>query len=69
MASALTAVVQVINKIGQLLRTWFKPASPPKVAKDIDKWGIGLIESWFSGMQGAAVKGFNGLAGDGYGPV
>lgn len=56
MAAAATAVVQVLNQIGQLIAHWLKPHSPPALLPDIDDWGKGLIEAWLSGADQADMS-------------
>ncbi|MCB8942539.1 MAG: phage tail tape measure protein [Ardenticatenaceae bacterium] len=48
MAAAATAVVSVLNQIGQIITGWLKPGSPPRLLPDIDDWGKGLIDAYLS---------------------
>lgn len=61
MASAATAVVRVLNQIGQLISSWLKPGSPPKLLPDIDKWGTGAMDAWVEGMTKVDLKGLKDL--------
>jgi hypothetical protein len=46
-ARALTAAM---NFISGLLNFWLGPGSPPRVAPDIDQWGLEAIQEWLHGM-------------------
>jgi signal transduction histidine kinase len=46
-------VVNAIKWIGQIIRAWFKPRSPPLVAPEIDAWGAQTIAVWLKGFQQA----------------
>jgi hypothetical protein len=46
-AAALTAAM---NYIGALLSSWLSPGSPPKVAKDIAKWGAETFTEYLKGF-------------------
>lgn len=61
MASAISAVVSVIQAIGQTIAGWLRPGSPPKILPDIDKWGTAAIQEWIGGMLSADVSGLRGL--------
>lgn len=54
MARAVNAfVVPVINGLANLLAWFFAPGSPPRVAPEIDQWGLATIEEWLRGMTEA----------------
>jgi len=47
---AATALTAAINWISSLLRYWFAPSSPPKVAAEIEKWGAETMNWWLRGF-------------------
>jgi len=49
-AGASSLIQGAINWISNLLKSWFAPHSPPKVASSIDKWGAGTINQWLKGF-------------------
>ena len=48
--AAASALLWAMNYVSNLLSSWLKGASPPKVAKDIIKWGANTIAMWMKGM-------------------
>lgn len=63
MAAAISAVLTVIKFISGLMASWFAPGSPPKIAKDIDKWGTSMINEWLGGMLKGDWQIFDTIAG------
>jgi hypothetical protein len=61
MAGAMTAVVRVLNSIGNIIAHWLKPGSPPRITPNIDKWGAGMIDAWLEGAESADVGRLSGL--------
>lgn len=61
MAAAITAVVQVLNQIGQVIASWLRPGSPPRLLPEIDDWGRGAIQAWVDGMAGADISGLRDI--------
>ena len=51
--AANTVLTWAMNQIGNILSWWLAPGSPPKVAPDLDKWGIAAFESFLQGMTEA----------------
>jgi len=51
--AAASALLLAMNYVSNLLASWLKGASPPKVAKDIIKWGANAIAMWMKGMTQA----------------
>jgi len=51
--AANTVLTWAMNQIGNILSWWLAPGSPPKVAPDLDKWGIAAFESFLKGMTEA----------------
>ena len=45
-ATAITAAMQFING---MLTSWLAPGSPPRVAPDLDKWGLAAMGEWLKG--------------------
>jgi len=62
MASALIAIVTVLNEIGKIISTWLRPGSPPKITPDLDKWGAGAMQSYIDGWLKADFGVFNKLS-------
>lgn len=48
--SAGTNLMTVIQQIGNVIAGWFSPGSPPKVAPEIDKWGLSTVNEWLKGF-------------------
>jgi len=53
LAAGAQAIVQVIQAIADIFTGWFAPGSPPKIAPEIDKWGLQTIEEWLGAMTKA----------------
>lgn len=49
-SGGLRILTTVIATIANILSTWFKPGSPPKIAPDIDKWGMDTMNEWLRGF-------------------
>lgn len=52
-ASGIGSILRVINDITSLMRYWFKPNSPPRVAPNIDDWGEGTMNEYLKGFSSA----------------
>lgn len=50
MANAFVWVVNVLNRLGQLIASWLAPGSPPKILPKIDEWGADAINEYLKGM-------------------
>lgn len=59
-ASVLTAAM---NWISSLLESWLGPGSPPKVALNIDKWGLKAMTEFLKGMTQADFGALKGIQG------
>jgi len=51
--AAASVLVQAINYLGSILAGWLAPGSPPKVAPDIIKWGVGAMNEYLKGFTSA----------------
>lgn len=51
--AVLPYIIGVIKGIAKVIQYWFKPHSPPKIAKDIDKWGEALVQLYFKSFKDA----------------
>lgn len=60
---ASSALIAAMNWIGGLLSRWLSPGSPPKVAPDIDKWGMAAMEQFLRGFQDADFGILEGMQG------
>lgn len=63
MAAAATAVVTVLNNIGQVITHWLSPGSPPRLLPDIDDWGTAAMQEFLDGMGRATVGGLKAMSG------
>jgi len=48
-----SVLVWAMNALTSMLTGWMAPGSPPKVAPDIDKWGMGAMNEYVKGMTDA----------------
>jgi len=65
-ASTLPYLIGVIRAIGRIVEYWFKPGSPPRIARQIDKWGRQLVQEYFRAFEDAdltAVESFGRQVG------
>lgn len=54
MVQAIGSVLTwAMNAITSALTSWLAPGSPPKVAPDLDKWGMSAIGEWLKGFTDA----------------
>ncbi len=63
MAAAMTAVLQVLTAIGNMITLWLSPGSPPKLLPDIDKWGTSAMQQFIGGMGSADMGVFKTISG------
>ncbi len=63
MAAAATAVVRVLNQIGQIIAHWLAPGSPPRLLPEIDQWGTAAMQEFLDGMGEASVGALRGMGG------
>jgi hypothetical protein len=54
--AAVPYIVGVIRAIGRIIRYWFAPGSPPKIAEDIDEWGKALVQEYFKAFSAADLS-------------
>lgn len=47
---ASSAIVTAMNDISKLLTFWMAPGSPPRVAPNLDKWGLSAARSFMDGF-------------------
>ena len=62
MAAAMTAVIQVLTAIGNLIAYWLAPGSPPRLLPDIDKWGTEAMQQFLGGMDSADMDMFDTIS-------
>lgn len=60
---ASQALVAAMNWIGNLLSSWLSPGSPPKVAPNIDRWGMAAMEEYLVGFTEADFGALKGIQG------
>lgn len=58
---ASTVLVGAMDFVGQVLGFYLKANSPPRVAPDLTKWGIGAIDSWLKGFTQADFSILDGI--------
>lgn len=51
--AASTVLVAAMNFIGNILTSWLSGTSPPKVAKDLPKWGLNAMTEFLKGFTQA----------------
>lgn len=52
-SAASTVLVSAMNAISNALTFWLAPGSPPRVAPDIDKWGLSAMAEYLHGFTKA----------------
>jgi len=63
--AASTVLSKAISSLGRILSGWLAPGSPPKVAPDLRKWGVGWMAELFAGVPDA----MQGVLADIQGPL
>lgn len=63
MAAAISAVVSVLNQIGQIIANWLAPGSPPKLLPDLPKWGAAAMTEYMEGWREGDFSVFEELTG------
>lgn len=48
--AGLNYMANAMAMLGQMLAEWLMPMSPPKVAPQIDKWGLNTAREWLKGF-------------------
>jgi len=48
-----TTLTYAMNRISEFLTYWLSPGSPPRVAPDLDKWGMSAMTTYLEGMTSA----------------
>lgn len=51
--TASSVLTKAMEYIGSILSWWMSPGSPPRIAPDLDKWGMEAIGVWLGGMTKA----------------
>lgn len=57
MASAIAGIVSVLKYIGNVIRTWLQPNSPPKIVPELDQYGQDAGQLYVDSMANADVSG------------
>jgi hypothetical protein len=53
MAAAISAVINVLNQLGQIIADWLAPGSPPKLLPHLPEWGAAAMSEYMQGwLQG-----------------
>lgn len=58
-AGAANALIAAMNYVSSLLAHWLAPGSPPRVAPDIDKWGLAAMTEFLRGFTEADFRALN----------
>jgi TP901 family phage tail tape measure protein len=59
----LIYLVDALNAVGSLIAYWLKGMSPPRIAPDIDIWGMKTMQEWIDGWKKADFGVFNDIQG------
>lgn len=46
---SMTYIVQALSYIGNIIASWLRPGSPPKLLPDLDEWGRGAAKAYVDG--------------------
>jgi len=63
MAAAIQAVVNVLMQLGNVIRGWLAPGSPPKLLPNLDSWGAEAATVYMDGWGDADFGVFDSLSG------
>lgn len=63
MAAAASAVIAVLNYIGQIIAYWLAPGSPPRLLRDLPMWGASAMTEFMQGWASGDFSVFNDIAG------
>jgi tape measure domain-containing protein len=62
MARAISYIVQSLVRIAQVITSWLKPGSPPKLLPNLDWWGQQAMQVWLEGWGNADFKVFKDIS-------
>lgn len=62
MAQAAVAVVNVLIQIGQTIRSWLAPGSPPRLLPDLPAWGASAMSEFMGGWLKGDFSVFDDIA-------
>jgi tape measure domain-containing protein len=62
MATAAKAVVSVLIQLGNLIASWLRPGSPPRLLPKLDQWGAEAMTVYMEGWLNADFGAFNQIA-------
>jgi len=57
----LIYLVDALNAVGTIIAHWLKGMSPPRIAPDIDIWGMNTMQEWIDGWKKADFGVFNDI--------
>ena len=63
LARGINQIVPVLSQLGQLIRFWLEPGSPPRLLPNLDKWGTGAAQAYIDGWSDVDFGAFSTLAG------
>jgi hypothetical protein len=59
---AAAPVIQALQYIGSIIRSWLQPGSPPKLLPQLDEWGAGAATAYMDGWKDADFSAFRSLS-------
>lgn len=59
---AAAPVIQALQYIGAIIRSWLQPGSPPKLLPQLDEWGAGAATAYMDGWKDADFSAFRSLS-------
>lgn len=61
--SAVSAVINALVSVGNVITNWLAPGSPPKLLPDLPKWGASALTEYMSGWAQGDFSVFDQIAG------
>ncbi len=63
MAAAASAVISVLNELGQMIAYWLAPGSPPRLLPNLPAWGASAMTEFMNGWASADFSVFDRIGG------
>lgn len=63
MAAAASAVISVLNELGQMIAYWLAPGSPPRLLPDLPDWGASAMTEFMNGWASGDFSVFDTIYG------
>lgn len=58
LARGINQIVPILAQLGQIIRFWLEPGSPPRLLPNLDKWGTGAAQAYIDGWGEADFGAF-----------